>query len=131
MSLDQDVQCFSIFVLKVNASIQFKYLMHISRGSLYLHLDCIETIALSQLFHIVSCMRLSFSWSMLLFFSLVFHSKVAYILDSPTLSLVDNLMRMLFVWSHLLFVWSLNDFNQQSCFLVPYILSIDISLDMH
>jgi hypothetical protein len=47
MSLDQDVQCFSIFVFKVNASIQFKYSMHIFRGSLFLYLDFVETIALS------------------------------------------------------------------------------------
>jgi hypothetical protein len=47
MSLDQNVQCFSIFVFKVNASIQFKYLTHISRGSLFLYLDYVETITLS------------------------------------------------------------------------------------
>jgi hypothetical protein len=40
-----------------------------------------------------------------------FTVKVAYLLDSPILSLFDNLMHMLFFWSHLLFVWSLNDFK--------------------
>jgi hypothetical protein len=49
VSLDQDEWCFSLFVSKVECiySFHFNSLMHISRGSLFLYLDNIETIALS------------------------------------------------------------------------------------
>jgi hypothetical protein len=50
VSLDQDEWCFSLFVSKVECiySFHFNSLMHISRGSLFLYPDHIETIALSK-----------------------------------------------------------------------------------
>jgi hypothetical protein len=52
--------------------------------------------------------------------------KEAYLLDYPILSLFDNLMRMLFFWSHLLFVWSLNNFK-----LTPMLLSASYTTNQY
>jgi hypothetical protein len=110
------------FKREVHLTKSFKFLMHIFRGAPFLYLDHIETnIFLWS--HIVSCMIISFSWRMLLQINpigkvisllsriVAFIIKVAYLLDSPILSLFDNLMHMLFFWSHMLFVWPFNNFK--------------------